>query len=195
MFLRHALAILRARILGLIPGLWFDHIGSGTRFWGFPRFQCWGSQVTIGKGCYIGTRVFFLTGPNGRITIGNNASMNDYGFLTSLSSITIEEGVAIGEFVSIRDYDHEFDGHTPVGQTGYKSAPIVIKKGAWIGRGVVITKGVTVGAGSVVGANSVVTKDIPDHCVAVGSPARPIRDLHPEGQKYVRQENNLPENQ
>jgi acetyltransferase-like isoleucine patch superfamily enzyme len=40
-----------------------------------------------------------------------------------------------------------------------------------------VTKGVTIGTGAVIGANSVVTKDIPDHCIAVGAPARVIRDL------------------
>lgn len=177
--LRYLLALFRARLLGLIPGLWFDRIGRGTRFWGFPRLQYWGGHIRIGRHCNFGTRVFFLTGPKGRITIGDRSGVNDYGFLTCLHSITIEDGVSIGEFVSIRDYDHNFDGITPVQKLGYSAAPIRIKTGAWIGRGVMITKGVTIGEGSIIGANSVVTKDIPPHCVAVGAPARVIRELQP----------------
>lgn len=174
---RHLLAIIRARILGLIPGLFFNRVGRGTRFWGFPRFQYLGGNIDIGKRCFFGTRIFFLVGPEARITFGDNASMNDYGFLTSLSSITIEEGVAIGEFVSIRDYDHEFDGIHGVDELGFKTAPVTIKRGAWIGRGVMITKGVTIGEGAVIGANSVVTRDIPPRVVAAGAPARVIREL------------------
>lgn len=175
--LRHALAIARARVLGLIPGLFFDRVGRGTRFWGFPRFQYLGCHIEIGARCYIGTRVFFLTGPEGRIRIGDRSSINDYGFLTCRDRIIIEDGVAIGEFVSIRDYDHEFDGHTPVHKLGFVSSPIHIKSGAWIGRGVMITKGVTIGEGAVIGANSVVTRDIPPHTIAVGAPAKVIREL------------------
>ena len=175
--LRHLFAIIRARLLGLIPGLFFNRVGRGTRFWGFPRFQYLGGNIDIGRRCFLGTRIFFLVGPEGKITFGDGASMNDYGFLTSLSSITIEDGVAIGEFVSIRDYDHEFDGYRSVDELGFKTAPVLIKKGAWIGRGVMITKGVTIGEGAVIGANSVVTRDIPPHVVAAGAPARVIRDL------------------
>ena len=126
---------------------------------------------------FYGNPGFLLVGPEGKITFGDNASMNDYGFLTSLSRITIEDGVAIGEFVSIRDYDHEFDGYHSVDELGFKTAPVTIKRGAWIGRGVMITKGVTIGEGAVIGANSVVTRDIPPHVVAAGAPARVIRDL------------------
>lgn len=45
---------------------------------------------------------------------------------------------------------------------------------AWIGENVCII-GASVGKNSVIGANSVVTRDIPDFCVAVGSPARVIK--------------------
>ena len=38
--------------------------------------------------------------------------------------------------------------------------------------------GVTVGEGAVVGAGSMVTKDIPDWCVAIGRPAKVVRQIH-----------------
>ena len=63
----------------------------------------------------------------------------------------------------------------PVMDCPLKYAPIVIKDGAHIGVGSIILPGVTIGEGAVVGAGSVVTRDIPPHCVAVGSPARVIR--------------------
>ncbi|MFO0944584.1 MAG: acyltransferase [Planctomycetota bacterium] len=179
MALRTGLGLLRARILGLVPGLWFDRIGRGTRFWGFPRIQYWGGHIELGRHCVIGINVFFLVGEEGRISIGNRCSINDYCFMTSLSLIEIGDGVAIGEFVSIRDFDHEFDGENWVAHLGYVANPIRIGDGVWIGRGVVITKGVTIGEGSVIGANSVVTKDIPPRSVAVGSPARVIRTIEP----------------
>lgn len=172
----------RARLLGLIPGLFFDRVGKGTIFFGFPRFQHLGGRISVGQRCTMGTRVFFLTGGTGRISIGDRSSINDYGIITSLSSIEIESDVAIGEFVSIRDYDHEFDGYTSLRKLGYVSEPIVIRKHAWIGRGCMILKGVTIGEGAVIGANSVVTRDIPPHVVAAGTPARVIRELRPNGE-------------
>lgn len=47
----------------------------------------------------------------------------------------------------------------------------------WLGGGVIVCPGVTIGENSVIGAGSVVTKDIPANVVAVGNPARVIREL------------------
>ena len=55
--------------------------------------------------------------------------------------------------------------------------PVTIGNDCWFGANVTVCPGVTIGNGVVIGAGSVVTKDIPDHCVAVGNPARVIREL------------------
>ena len=59
--------------------------------------------------------------------------------------------------------------------------PILIKEGAWIGAGATVLPGVCVGKHAIVGAMSVVTKDVPDYAVAVGSPARIVKELDPKG--------------
>ncbi len=55
--------------------------------------------------------------------------------------------------------------------------PVKIKKGAFIGIGAIILPGVTIGEGSIVGAGAVVTKNVPDHVVVVGVPAKVIKKL------------------
>jgi acetyltransferase-like isoleucine patch superfamily enzyme len=60
-------------------------------------------------------------------------------------------------------------------QKMWKIAPVLVKRGCWIGQNVVIMPGVTVGAFSIIGANSVVTKSIPDRCIAIGAPARVVK--------------------
>ena len=57
------------------------------------------------------------------------------------------------------------------------SAPVIIGPGVWCGARVTIGAGVVVGAGAVIGAGAVVVRDIPSNHVAVGIPARPVRDL------------------
>jgi acetyltransferase-like isoleucine patch superfamily enzyme len=54
---------------------------------------------------------------------------------------------------------------------------IHIKQGAHIGIGSIILPGVTIGQGSIIGAGSVVTKNIPDNCLAVGVPAKVIKEF------------------
>ena len=53
--------------------------------------------------------------------------------------------------------------------------PFVLDGGSWLGQNVVVLPGVNIGECAIVGANSVVTKDVPAHSVAVGSPARVTR--------------------
>ena len=53
----------------------------------------------------------------------------------------------------------------------------------WIGMNATVLKGVTIGEGSIVAAGAIVTKDVPDHCLVAGVPAKIIR-------RDVRWENN-----
>jgi acetyltransferase-like isoleucine patch superfamily enzyme len=56
-------------------------------------------------------------------------------------------------------------------------APIVVGNNVYLGAGVLVLPGVTIGDDVVVGARSVVTRDLPSGCVALGTPARPVRSL------------------
>lgn len=55
--------------------------------------------------------------------------------------------------------------------------PITIHDNVWLGGGVIVCPGVTIGENSVIGAGAVVTRDIPANSVAVGNPARVIREI------------------
>lgn len=58
---------------------------------------------------------------------------------------------------------------------GRKRGDVVIGNAVWMGDSVIVLPDVTIGDGAVIGAGSVVTKSIPDFCVAVGNPARVIK--------------------
>ena len=94
--------------------------------------------------------------------------------------ISIGRDTLIGEFVTIRDANHGIDPDKPIRQQPHRTAAIEIGKDVWIGRGAVILPGVKIGDGSVVGANSVVTRSLEAGVVAVGSPARVIKNRNIE---------------
>jgi acetyltransferase-like isoleucine patch superfamily enzyme len=74
--------------------------------------------------------------------------------------------------------NHNFgDLSRPVIEQGISGRGITIEDGAWIGAGAAVLDGVRIGSGAVIGANAVVTHDVPPHSVAVGSPARVVKDL------------------
>lgn len=94
--------------------------------------------------------------------------------------ITIGENVWITSGCQLLCHQRDLSGYVrgvPVMDLELKFEPIVIKDGAHIGIGSIIMPGVTIGKGAVIGAGAVVTKDIPDYYLAVGVPAKVIKEL------------------
>lgn len=91
--------------------------------------------------------------------------------------VEIGDDVWFGPDVYVTDASHRLDGDGPIGTAMSPAEPVRIGDGAWLGTGVVVLPGVTVGERTAVGANSVVAEDLPPGCVAVGSPARVVREL------------------
>jgi acetyltransferase-like isoleucine patch superfamily enzyme len=88
------------------------------------------------------------------------------------SDITIGDDVIIAGFDCVLSHSNVLHGYK-ADEGGIR--PVVIKKGARISVNVTILPGVTIGEGAVIGAGAVVTRDIPDKCLAVGVPARPVK--------------------
>lgn len=110
------------------------------------------------------------------LIIEDGCAIGDFAHITAVRKVHIERDVLIANNVYISDNLHSFeDINIPIIKQKVIFKSIVeIKSGAWIGENVCIV-GASVGRNSVIGANSVVTKDIPDYCVAVGSPAKVIK--------------------
>lgn len=95
--------------------------------------------------------------------------------------VEIGQDCLISPFCYIIDSDHGFQKGLPIRSQKYTINPVVIGDDVWIGVGSAVLKGVSIGAGSVIGARSVVTKDIPESVIAVGSPARVVKEKSPVG--------------
>lgn len=126
--------------------------------------------------------------PNSEIVIGNNVGVSS-ACIWAKEQIRIGNNVNIGGDCIIMDTDaHNLDyrirASNEQNSDGYgidvitaTSAPIVIGDDVLIGTRCIVLKGVTIGARSVIGAGSVVTKSVPEDCIAVGNPARVIKQL------------------
>lgn len=111
-----------------------------------------------------------------QITIGARSFVNAGATILDCAPVTIGDVVQVGPSVQLLTATHPIDAAERA--TGLEYAlPIVIGSGAWLGGGVIIGPGVTVGERTVVGAGAVVVRDLPSDVVAVGNPARVIREL------------------
>jgi acetyltransferase-like isoleucine patch superfamily enzyme len=114
-----------------------------------------------------------------RIEIGANCFFNLGVMVAAQDEITIGDWSMIANGCFIGDAAHRFDDpDTPVALQGFTSkGPVHIGENVWLGVNCVVTSGVTIGDRCVVGSNSVVTSDIPPDTIAVGSPARVIKQI------------------
>ncbi len=96
----------------------------------------------------------------------------------------IGRGVLLGTNSSI-DHDSTVDDHASLAPGAATGGDVHVGVATALGVGVAVIHGVTIGAHTVVGAGAAVVRDLPDHVVAVGVPARVLRP-RPEGEPYLR---------
>jgi acetyltransferase-like isoleucine patch superfamily enzyme len=141
-------------------------IGARTRIWHWVQIREHariGTECIIGKGCYIDAEVQI----GERVKIQNNVSV--------FHGVTIEDGVFVGPHVCFTN-DKAPRAITPAGElkgaSDWTITPTLVRYGASLGAGAVIVCGTTIGRFAMVAAGAVVTRDVPDHALFVGNPAR-----------------------
>jgi len=129
-----------------------------------------------GKGTWIEPTVKFSYPEN--ISIGNNCHINHLGCLQAdaESIITIGNDLRMGPGTMIFASNHGVKRDMLIRKQPRIQKDIVIGNDVWLGSNVVITAGVTIGDGCVIGAGAVVTKNVPDYSIAVGIPAKVIKN-------------------
>lgn len=134
-------------------------------------------QIAFGDRVLItGTTVpvEFVAWTPGRITVGARTYINYGVSISAHQLVSIGEDCLIGQYVIINDNDYHdivHKRHLP------PSRPVVIEDRVWLGARAIVLKGVRIGHDAVIGAGAVVTSDIPPRCVAVGVPARVVRQF------------------
>ena len=111
-----------------------------------------------------------------QITLGTRCFVNAGATILDCAPVTIGDDVQVGPSVQLLTATHPVDAAERASGLEY-ALPIQIGSGAWLGGGAIIGPGVTVGERTVVGAGAVVVRDLPPDVVAVGNPARVIREL------------------
>jgi acetyltransferase-like isoleucine patch superfamily enzyme len=146
-----------------------------------------GNRLKVGDKSIINADISFEEN-GGSITIGSRTFVGR-SRLTCYRSINIGDDVIMSWGITVVDHDSHSQewvwrkddvsewSHGRKNWARVAHAPVVICNKAWIGFNVSILKGVTIGEGAIIGACSVVTRSVPPYCVAVGNPAKVVREL------------------
>lgn len=110
------------------------------------------------------------------ISIGARTFVNYNLTALDVARIVIGEDCQFGPNVQLLTPTHPLEPQ-PRRDKLEAAQPITIGDNVWLGGGAIVCPGVTIGDNSVIGAGAVVTKDVPANVVAVGNPARVIREL------------------
>lgn len=145
--------------------------------------------VTIGDGVFVGNDCWISMLPvnqekgeadvplSPRLAIGDNCYIGRFATFACMNEIVLGKDVMIADRVFIGDCHHGYARRDlPIkDQYMFSPGPVRIGDGSWLGVNVSVMPAVKIGKGCVIGANSVVTRDVPDHHVAAGAPARILK--------------------
>ena len=145
------------------------HIGNRTCIHAYSILGCWE---------YYGDDERYEP----EIIIGDDCSIGEYCHISAINKITIGHGLLTGRFVYIGDNAHgglswEEADIPPFKRHLTTKGDIKIGNNVWIADRVTILGDVTIGDNVIIGAGSIVTHDLPNNCMAAGSPAKIIKKL------------------
>lgn len=133
------------------------HIGQGTTIWQFAVIL---EGAVIGDGCNINCHTFI----ENDVIIGNNVTVKSGTYIWD--SIRIEDDVFLGPNVVFTN------DLRPRSKQRAKYPETLLKKGATVGANSTILAGLTIGKYSMSGIGSVITRNVPDHALVFGNPAK-----------------------
>jgi acetyltransferase-like isoleucine patch superfamily enzyme len=137
-------------------------------WWPFPTVDNRG-RIEV-ENCAFFPGVRLECWPGATLRIGNGTYLNRNTEVVAGQQVSIGRDCKIARDVIIMDTDQH-----PLPDGGLVAQPVTIEDRVWIGARTIVLKGVTIGHDAVIGAGSVVTRDVPAGAVAVGVPAKVVR--------------------
>lgn len=136
------------------------------------------ARILSRAGIDVGTAIvesgcFFFAA---NVSLGEYAVINHRCYFDSKDQITIGPRAGLAMETMLFTSDHEL-GDEAKRWAAFKTAPIVIGAGSWLGVRAMVLPGVTIGDGCIVAAGAVVTRDLEPNGLYAGVPAKRIRDL------------------
>jgi UDP-2-acetamido-3-amino-2,3-dideoxy-glucuronate N-acetyltransferase len=145
-------------------------IGDHTRIWHFCHVM---PGAVIGERCQLGQNVFV----DNNVRIGNGVKIQNN--VSVYNGVVLEDDAFVGPSVV---FTNVLNPRSFIERKA-EFRPTLVKKGATIGANATIVCGVVIGQFAMIGAGAVVTKDVPDHALVLGNPAKQVGWVNEEGNK------------
>jgi len=135
------------------------------------------SAIDLGNRVSIG-RFTTVAAKGGTITLKSGVNIGSYCRIATNSRVEIGESTLIGAYCYIGPGNHteSGDGRPLIVSDMEIRGGVEIGENAWLGAGVTVLDGVRIGKRAIIGAHSLVREDVPDDCVAVGTPAKIVKN-------------------
>ena len=136
----------------------------------------------VGEGCYIEAPYHANWGGK-NVYMGNHVYANFNLTLVDDANIYIGNDVMFAPNVVVATAGHPLN--PTLREKGYQyNQEVRIGNNVWVGANATILPGVTIGDNTVIGAGAVVSRDLPPNVLAMGVPARVIRELGEHDKRY-----------
>ena len=134
------------------------------------------AQMEIGRWVHIGDKNT-IRAHEGSLRLGDKVVFGRDNVINCYIDIEFGESALMADWCYVCDFDHKMDNiELPIKDQGIVKTPVRIGPDVWIAAKVTILRGTTIGRGCVLGAHAVVKGDIPDYSIAVGSPAKVVKN-------------------
>jgi acetyltransferase-like isoleucine patch superfamily enzyme len=132
--------------------------------------------ISIGNGCFVG-RNSILSCKNGDIVLEEGANIGFNSEVFSGSSVIIGKNTMLAAYCYLIGGGHASDDlEESIAEQAAISEGIAVGYDCWLGAGVKVLDGVVIGDKSIIGAGAVVSRNIDAYSVAMGVPARIVKD-------------------
>ena len=147
-------------------------LGKGVEIQATPEL----STMEIGRWVHIGDKNTIRC-HEGSLRFGDKVVLGRDNVINTYLDIELGDSVLMADWVYVCDFDHKMDDiNLPIKDQGILKGPVRIGPDTWIATKVTILRNTTIGRGCVLGSHAVVKGDIPDFSIAVGAPAKVVKN-------------------
>lgn len=147
-------------------------LGKGVEILATPEL----AEMELGRWVHIGDGNS-LRAHEGSLRVGDKVVMGKHNVLNTYLDIELGDSVLMADSCYVVDFDHKMDDiNLPIKDQGIVKGPVRIGPDTWVAAKVSVLRGTSVGRGCVLGSHAVVRGEIPDFGIAVGIPAKVVKN-------------------